>query len=277
MTLSAGVTVLLAQFCLPIDLASLSTRFKADGIVVLRGFVALERVNQIRKVAMDAVAQRIPPFELEAELGYPGAPTSTADIGGGTIRRLRNMAGRDPIFAEWAGDLELLTIISSLLDTPQITLTQVHHNSLMSKQPSFSSDTRWHRDVRYWCFSRPELVSAWLALGDETTENGGLGFVPGSHQVDFPSDAYDKNEFLMADHPKAASWVAQAQFPSLAAGDVVLFDARTFHAASRNRTAHTKYSLVYSYHASSNTPIADTRSSSQAGWVFELARTTATA
>jgi phytanoyl-CoA hydroxylase len=271
LTLFAGVTVLLPQFCLPIDLASLSTRFKANGVVVLRGFVALERVEQIRKAAMGALAQRIPPFELEAELGYPGAPASTADVGGGTIRRLRNMAERDPIFAEWAGDRELLSIISSLLGTPQITLTQVHHNSLMSKQPSFSSDTRWHRDVRYWHFSRPELVSAWLALGDETTENGGLGFVPGSHRVDFPSDAYDDNEFLMADHAEAAPWVALAQFPALAAGDVVLFDARTFHAASRNRTAQTKYSLVYSYHASNNTPLAGTRSSSQTGVVFELA------
>jgi phytanoyl-CoA hydroxylase len=262
--------VLLAEFCLPIDLAQLRQCFKADGVVLVRGLLASDRVSEIRRLAMDAVAARQPPFELEAELGYPGAPASTAVEGGGTIRRLRNMAARHPQFAAWAGDAHLLQMISTLLDTLQITLTQAHHNSLMSKQPSFSSDTRWHRDVRYWRFTRPELVSAWLALGCETSENGGLGFIPKSHQVDFPEDAYDEREFLMADHQLAGPWVTRAVFPNLQAGDVVLFDARTFHAASRNRTLHTKYSLVYSYHASSNSPQAGSRSASQAGLTFNV-------
>jgi phytanoyl-CoA hydroxylase len=261
---------LLAEFCLPIDLALLRMRFKTDGVVLVRGLLAPDRVSEIRSLAMDAVAARQPPFELEAELGYPGAPVSTAVEGGGTIRRLRNMAARHPQFAAWAGDSQLLQMISTLLDTPQITLTQAHHNSLMSKQPSFSSDTRWHRDVRYWRFARPELVSAWLALGSETSENGGLGFIPKSHQLDFPEDAYDEREFLMADHPLAASWVALAVFPDLQAGDVVLFDARTFHAASRNRTPYTKYSLVYSYHATNNAPLAGSRSASQEGLAFHV-------
>ncbi|MEJ2792730.1 phytanoyl-CoA dioxygenase family protein [Iodobacter sp. LRB] len=262
---------MLAEFCLPVDFAQLRKRFKADGVVLLRGFVSGARVNKIRTVAMAAVEQRLPPFELEAELGYPGAPASAGGEGGGTIRRLRNMAGRDPVFAEWAGDAQLLSLMSALLDTPHITLTQAHHNSLMSKQPSFSSDTRWHRDVRYWRFELPELVSAWLSLGKETTENGGLGFIAGSHRVDFPEDAYDEREFLMADHPEAAPWVDLAVFPDLEAGDVVLFDARTFHAASRNRTADTKYSLVYSYHASNNLPQAGSRSASLPGLAFHVA------
>ncbi|MBY0444496.1 MAG: phytanoyl-CoA dioxygenase family protein [Burkholderiales bacterium] len=261
---------MLAEFCLPIDLAQLRKCFKTNGVVLVRGLLAPDRVSEIRRLAMDAVAARQPPFELEAELGYPGAPASTAVEGGGTIRRLRNMAARHPEFAAWAADQQLLSMMSALLDTPHITLTQAHHNSLMSKQPSFSSDTRWHRDVRYWRFARPELVSAWLALGSETSENGGLGFIPGSHQVDFPEDAYDEREFLMSDHPLAAPWVTRAVFPNLQAGDVVLFDARTFHAASRNRTLQTKYSLVYSYHASSNPPQAGSRSASQEGLAFDV-------
>lgn len=261
---------MLAQLSLPVDLSALRLRFQTDGVVVLRGFMSLSRVSEIRDLAMAAVAERIPPFELEADLGYPGAPSAGHLEGGGTIRRLRNMAARHPAFRRWAGESSLLALISALLDTPELTLTQVHHNSLMSKQPSFSSDTRWHRDLRYWRFTRPELVSAWLALGDENIDNGGLGFIPGSHQVDFPEEAFDQKEFLMAEHPAAAPWVARAVFPSLAAGDVVLFDARTFHAGSRNRTALTKYALVYSYHARSNEPLAGTHSASQPGLNFDL-------
>lgn len=261
---------MLAQLSLPVDLSALRLRFQTDGVVVLRGFMSLSRVSEIRDLAMAAVDARIPPFELEADLGYPGAPSACHLEGGGTIRRLRNMAARHPAFRRWAGEPTLLALISHLLDTPQLTLTQVHHNSLMSKQPSFSSDTRWHRDLRYWRFTRPELVSAWLALGDENIDNGGLGFIPGSHKVDFPEEAFDQKEFLMAEHPAAAPWVARAVFPSLAAGDVVLFDARTFHAGSRNRTALTKYALVYSYHASSNEPLAGSHSASHPGLSFDL-------
>ena len=43
-------------------------------------------------------------------------------------------------------------------------------------------------------------------------------------------------------------------------GDVLFFHARLFHAASRNTSSETKYSLVYTYHEASNAPIESTRS-----------------
>ncbi|WP_211227602.1 phytanoyl-CoA dioxygenase family protein [Chitinibacter tainanensis] len=245
--------------------AAIAADFARDGVVILRGFLAAERVAAIRAEAMHQLDLRLPPLELEAELGYPGAPSSTQAEGGATIRRLREMAARHPLFHAWAGEPALLALLRLLLGSADITLTQAHHNSLMTKQPSFSSDTLWHRDVRYWRFSRPELVSSWLALGEESPRNGGLGFIPGSHRVDFPEAAFDAKEFLQASHPEAAPWVARAEFPTLAAGDVVLFDARTFHAASRNTTTQTKYSLVFSYHARDNLPLAGSRSASLPG------------
>ncbi|WP_410497489.1 phytanoyl-CoA dioxygenase family protein [Chitinibacter sp. S2-10] len=244
------------------DLAAIADAFVRDGVLILRGFARPERVAAIRAEAMHQLQLRLPPLELEAELGYPGAPDSTQAQGGSTIRRLRGMATRDAVFLDWAGEQPLLQLIARLLGSQDISLTQAHHNSLMTKQPSFSSDTLWHRDVRYWRFARPELVSSWLALGDESPVNGGLGFIAGSHRVDFPDDAFDEKEFLLPDHPLAAPWVSKAEFPTLQAGDVVLFDARTFHAASRNATSATKYSLVFSYHASDNLPQAGSRSAS---------------
>lgn len=252
------------------DFSAIHAAFARDGVVILRAFAAPERLAAIRAAAMDELVRRVPPFELEAELGYPGAPQQEGE-GAATIRRLRNMAARGEVFAGWAGDSRLLALIGALLDTRHITLTQAHHNSLMTKQPSFSSDTRWHRDLRYWRFSRPELVSVWLALGEEYPDNGALGFIPGSQHAELPDAAFDALEFLDATHPAAVPLVARAEFPSLAPGDVVLFDARTFHAASRNRSSQTKYSLVFSYHASDNLPLAGTRSASLPGIAYHLA------
>ncbi|WP_348945867.1 phytanoyl-CoA dioxygenase family protein [Chitinibacter sp. FCG-7] len=254
------------------DVNAIAAAFAHDGVVILRGFAPADQVAAIRSEAMRQLELRLPPLELEAELGYPGAPKSGDEQGGSTIRRLRGMATRDPVFMDWAGQPSVLQLIGHLLSSDEITLTQAHHNSLMTKQPSFSSDTLWHRDVRYWRFARPELVSSWLALGDESPANGGLGFIPGSHLAAFPEDAFDKREFLLPTHPDAASWVAQAQFPTLSAGDVVLFDARTFHAASRNSTTQTKYSLVFSYHASDNSPQSGSRSASLPGISWSIQR-----
>ncbi|QKJ65493.1 phytanoyl-CoA dioxygenase family protein [Deefgea piscis] len=252
------------EFSQPFDVAQLKRVFAEQGVVILRGFAAPEQVAEIRAEAMAALDKREAPFELEASLAYPGAPESVAAQGGQTIRRLRGMVARSPIFRQWATHPRLLALLRPLLGE-RITLTQVHHNSLMTKQPSFSSDTLWHRDLRYWRFSRPQLVSCWLALGDENPENGGLGFIPASHNLTLPETAFDSREFLLADHPVAAPWIAKAQFPRLSAGDVVLFDARTFHAASRNSTEKTKYSLVMSYHASDNLPLENSRSATEPG------------
>ncbi len=43
----------------------------------------------------------------------------------------------------------------------------------------------WHRDIRYWSFEREDLVSVWMAIGEETIDNGALWFVPGSHAMAF--------------------------------------------------------------------------------------------
>ncbi|QLG88650.1 phytanoyl-CoA dioxygenase family protein [Chitinibacter bivalviorum] len=252
------------------DVNAIAQVFARDGVVVLRSFAPAEQVAAIRAESMRQLELRLPPLELEAELGYPGAPKSSDAQGAATIRRLRGMATRAAVFMEWAGQQSLLQLIAQLLGSREITLTQAHHNSLMTKQPSFSSDTLWHRDVRYWRFARPELVSSWLALGDESPANGGLGFIVGSHLASFPDAAFDEREFLLPQHPSAAPWVAKAEFPTLAAGDVVLFDARTFHAASRNSTTQTKYSLVFSYHASDNLPQSGSRSASVDGISWRL-------
>ena len=253
------------EFSHPIDVNALHTAFAAQGVVILRAFAGAEQVNAIREAAMQCLQTRHEPLELEASLAYPGAPISTDLPGGQTIRRLRGMVARAPIFMDWATDTHLIEMMRVLLGSHRVTLTQVHHNSLMTKQPSFSSDTLWHRDVRYWSFARPQLVSCWLALGEENPANGGLGFIPFSQTANLPEAAFDAREFLLPHHPAAAPWVETAEFPTLAAGDVVLFDARTFHAASRNTTMATKYSLVMSYHASDNLPLQDSRSAAEPG------------
>jgi len=236
--------------------------FRTQGYLVVRKLAPADLRADILAAAQRDVAACVEPVEFEGETHYPGAPASVEAEGGRTIRRLRQVYPRDEAFRRWAHHPSVTDRVKALLGSGHIALTQAHHNSLMTKQPAYSSVTQWHRDIRYWSFEDSNLVSVWLALGSEVPENGSLGFLPGSHLLDLDADRFENRAFLRNDLPENKPLIDSAIFPTLEPGDVVFFHAMTFHAAGWNRTDQTKYSLVFGYHRQDNRPIAGTRSAS---------------
>ncbi len=130
----------------------------------------------------------------------------------------------------------------------------------MTKHPGYSSATLWHQDIRYWSFDRPELISAWFALGDETADNGALQVIPGTHLMEFDRGRLDRDLFLRPELQENMALIERAETVRLSAGDVLLFHCRLFHAAGRNTTEEVKLSPVFTYHRDDNHPIPGTRS-----------------
>ncbi len=235
--------------------------FQRHGYLVLPQFATAEYCAQVLSFAKEQLNQNVAPLELEMETGYPGAPQTIHDQGAETVRRLLHVSLRTPMIANWATSASLAGRLKQLLGK-NVILSQVHHNCIMTKQPRFSSVTGWHRDSRYWHFQRPELISAWLALRDETVENGCLLVIPGSHHVQLDPDALDTAQFLKTDHPANQALLAQAIAVPLKAGDVLLFSSNLFHAAGKNQTTQTKFSMVFTYRAADNPPVSGSRSAS---------------
>lgn len=235
-------------------------RFRNDGYVVVRSLCPIFEVQAIRHAAFQEHNLRAPPMELEADLGYPGAPSSIAAPGGITIRRLLNAVDRSPIFSAWMCGPKMAAHIEPLIGEP-VAMSRVHHNCIMTKHPQHGSRTDWHRDSRYWSFAQPALVSAWLALGTETPENGSLRIVPGSHLLEIAEDRFDAKKFLRLEHPENRQLLDRAVRISLDPGDVLFFHCEALHAAGRNTSDAIKWSLVSTYHGLSNLPIPGTRSS----------------
>jgi phytanoyl-CoA hydroxylase len=242
------------------------TAFERDGLLVLRGWSSPEQVEAVRDASIRQLAARQGPLELEAEVGYPGAPASTTKPGGETVRRLLRAYDRGDAFRALAASPALGQVLRELMlppgSTEPVLLAQSHHNCVMTKMPSFSSLTNWHQDVRYWSYQRPELISAWFALGAETEENGCLSFIPGTHRMNFGRDRLDDQLFLRVDREDNAALLRTVVTPELAAGDLVLFHCRLFHAAGRNRTQETKFSMVATYRSADNLPLTGTKSAS---------------
>lgn len=236
--------------------------FKQKGYLVLPGFSSAQFCESVVAFAKSELEQQSMPIEFEADTQYPGAPLSRSAEGGATARRLLMASARHPMLREWATSGALNGILHQLLGQ-EVLLSQAHHNCIMTKQPAFSSVTGWHRDSRYWNFARPDLVSAWLALGAEQVENGCLLVLPGSHEWVIDADQLDAQQFLRADLAKNKPLLEQVTAVPLQQGDVLLFHSNLFHAAGRNMTGRTKFSMVFTYRAGDNPPKPDSRSASQ--------------
>ena len=236
-------------------------RFRDEGYVIVRGVAGAEVRARMLSVAHEHLASRLAPLEYEADLRYPGAPRSKDAPGGRTVRRLLQAYARDAVFRDWATSVTLKACLEPLLGR-DIALSQAHHNCIMTKRPRYSSLTGWHQDIRYWAFERPELVSVWLALGEERRENGCLLLLPRTHRMDFAAERLDEAKFLRTDLADNHSIIATETAAELDPGDVLFFHCRLFHAAGNNRTQATKYSLVCTYRAADNRPLPNTRSAS---------------
>jgi hypothetical protein len=50
-----------------------------------------------------------------------------------------------------------------------------------ANDPAFVS---WHQDSTYWGLSKPESVTAWVALSTSTADSGAMQVIPGTHLLD---------------------------------------------------------------------------------------------
>ena len=226
------------------------SQFHRDGFILLRGFADEKRCEAILAAAHEEIEKRTPPIETEGEYTETQNPT---------LRRLRHVYDRRPEFRDWMTDAEIRPILAQVLgETPVLTLA--HHNSIMTKMPSTSTETCWHQDRRYWHFENDNLVSVWLALGDETMQNGVLEFIPGSHRLDFRPDQFDEKTCFMTGLDENDALIAKKVHFDLHRGDVVIFHCRTLHHAFSNRSGTPKIAFVYTVRGQSNNPLPDTRS-----------------
>jgi phytanoyl-CoA hydroxylase len=243
-------------------LAAQIGELRRQGYVVLPRFVPVAGLAKLNDVARAQLAARAKPLELEADLQYPGAPPSHTSAGGKTVRRLLDAYARDPVFAECATAPRIREWMNAYFGEP-VRMSRAHHNCLMTKHPLYGSMTGWHRDIRYWSFEREDLVSVWLAFGEERADNGALWLVPGSHAMAFDADRFDEAKFFRVDRADNAAILRAAVSPRLDPGDAVFFHCNTLHSAGKNLSDAVKFSLVYTYHGRSNAAKAGTRSASQ--------------
>lgn len=224
--------------------------FNQNGFLLLRNFAQESMCDEILKLAKEEMKNKKEPIETEGEYN---------DNQNSIIRRLRQVYDRNTIFQKWMTNEEMRPILKQILgDKPVLTLA--HHNSIMTKMPSKSTQSGWHQDIRYWYFETGDLVSVWLALGEENQQNGVLEFIPNSHKMNFKKEQFDDKLFFRTDLEENQDLINTKVSFDLKKGDIVLFHAKTLHRANKNSTNEPKISFVYTVRKNSNLPLKNTRS-----------------
>jgi phytanoyl-CoA hydroxylase len=243
-------------------------QFHQNGFIVLRNFLPQEKCDAILDVAKAHLEHKIEP--IETEIGYDERSkeyrtdvtdyTSKSNEKNMIVRRLRQVYSRDILFKEWMEDVEIRPILQQILED-KVVITTAHHNSIMTKMPHYSRATAWHQDRRYWRYSDDNLVSVWLALDDEYSDNGVLEFLPGSHLIQFKPEQFDEKEYLREDTSENAALIAQKVSTTLKKGDVIIFHSLLLHRANKNNTDKAKISFVYTVKGERTNAVEGTRSS----------------
>jgi len=242
-------------------------QFHQEGFLHLPHFASEEMCLAILEKAQWHLTQKIEP--IETELGYDRRDrayrTEVTDYCSHetepqvTVRRLRQVYQRDPLFQAWIEHQAIRPILQQILAEP-VVVTTAHHNSIMTKMPYFSKETRWHQDRRYWQYSNDNLVSVWLALDEESSENGALEFIAGSHRMSFSTEAFDEKAYFVESYPPNQPLIAQKKQMKLSRGDVVIFHSMLLHRANHNATHKPKLSFVYTVKGASTKAIEGSRS-----------------
>ena len=235
--------------------------FEKQGYLIMPDVFDEDRCQLMRAIAEEELHQKAGSLEYEVDVNYPGAPLDQRSAGAKTVRRLLRAVSRHPEILAAAADSAMCAVIKSLFKSENgLMLSQNHHNCIMTKDPSFSSDTLWHQDMRYWSFLEDNLISAWIALGPEYGFNGALRLLPGSHLKNFSLNSFDPDLFFRTDLKENKKLLLGELQVTLDPGDVLLFHSRLLHSANRNRSHETKLSLVFTYYDKTNAPNEGTRS-----------------
>jgi len=109
--------------------------------------------------------------------------------------------------------------------------------SFFIKEPRNPAYVSWHQDSTYWGLDPADIVTAWVALSDSTTENGAMRVVPGSHtmaQIPHrdtfrPQNLLSRGQEIMVDVNEAT-----VETLVLEAGEMSLHHVRLIHGSDPN-------------------------------------------
>jgi Phytanoyl-CoA dioxygenase (PhyH) len=170
------------------------------------------------------------------------------------VRRIKNPADHDPLYAWVALESPILDVVSELLG-PSI---RFHHSKLNLKSGHVGAPVEVHQDAAFYPHSNDDVLAVGLLLDDATAENGAMAVLPGSHRdaIYTHFDAQGRFVGSMRSEDTARLDRSGAVLLTLPAGSVHIHHYRLVHWSAPNTSPADRRLLINAYSAADAIPLA---------------------
>lgn len=154
----------------------------------------------------------------------------------------------------------------AILDAVEMILgpdIMLYSTEFLIKEPHTKHVVTMHQDLAYWGMADMDnIVTAWLALSDATTESGCMDFVRGSHKSEILAheDSFDDLNLLSRGQEVAVDVDPKDRVAvELPAGSMSLHHGLTIHGSGPNASDDRRIGVAIRYISSNMTKAGDAR------------------
>lgn len=166
-----------------------------------------------------------------------------ADNANNPVRNISFMVRHDPTFQQFARNPKILGITRALIG-PRI---RVFRDQALQKPPGGQAKPM-HQDLSYFRVEpADELVTAWVAVEDATTENGCMIYAPGSHRHGLFEITHDPERPTHHVPDTRGLELPPEVLCPVPAGSVIFHHGYTLHRSDVNRTQTWRKSVQLHY------------------------------
>jgi ectoine hydroxylase-related dioxygenase (phytanoyl-CoA dioxygenase family) len=151
----------------------------------------------------------------------------------------------DPFWIRLVSDARLLDLVEPIIG-PDIALFASHY---ICKPGGDGLPVHWHQDGTYWPLAPMDVITAWLAVDDTTTENGCMRVIPGSHKCGKILDHRLNKETEAVLEMEVAGGVDESRAVNveIPAGGISLHHPLLVHGSNPNRSPRRRCGLTIRY------------------------------
>jgi ectoine hydroxylase-related dioxygenase (phytanoyl-CoA dioxygenase family) len=217
--------------------------YHRDGYLAIPRFIDADRVEALRRLTEVFVERSRQVARTDAVFDLDPRHTAASPI----VRRIKNPADRDPLYAWVALESPILDVVAELIG-PSL---RFHHSKLNLKSGHIGAPVEVHQDAAFYPHSNDDVLAVGLLLDDATAENGAMAVLPGSHRGPIYShfDAHGRFVGCVQAADLARLDRRGAVLLDLPAGSIHIHHYRLVHWSAPNTSPGDRRLLINSYAA----------------------------
>ena len=211
-----------------------------NGYILLERFIGDEWLRKLRDATNELVEQskKVTKSDTIFDLEPDHTPAQPR------LRRVSNPTEHHPVFWEYVSKSPMLDAVADLVG-PDV---KFHHSKLNFKWQKGGEEVKWHYDISFWPHTNYSPLTIGTYLYDCGMDQGPLGVIPKSHQLEPMLSQYDdhgKWVGCLSDNDVRNIHIEKAVYLTGPAGSLTLHNCRTVHGSPANQSDQGRPLLLY--------------------------------